>query len=151
MAPDYRGFGIHPIFHSARVLHKFILEGEAFAPYFGAIICPNAPSERNIAKAGFEGWENPPKALVTERAPYAGDDQKIQYYRFPKARLVDHAQLLLGQEARGLLERRVGENLEQVETHLVLETLKRYRAILVRLAAGDLSDFEPQPPKTHFS
>ncbi|MDQ0466567.1 hypothetical protein QO010_004362 [Caulobacter ginsengisoli] len=137
---DYRGFGVHKVFHWARSLHKFILDRGGFEVYFGAIICPNDPSEANIAKAHFLPWDDPPSSLVTERQAYADPEngQSVKFYRLPKEALVEHAKQLLMQDKREILERRVNDTVEQVETHLMLETLRSYRRIVENLSQGDL-------------
>ncbi len=137
---DYRGFGVHKVFHWARSLHKFILDRGGFETYFGAIICPNPPSEANIVKAGFLPWDDVPASLVAERQSYADPaaGQSVQFYSLRKEALVEHAKCLLMQDKRELLERRTEAGVEQVETHLMLETLKSYRRIIEDLSQGNL-------------
>lgn len=61
---QYRGFGVHEVFHWARALHKFILDRGGFDVYFGAIIHPNEPSQKNLLRNGFVEWTDPPPMLT---------------------------------------------------------------------------------------
>jgi hypothetical protein len=134
---DYRGLSVHKIFHCARVLHEFILDRGGFVEYFGAIICPNPPSEANIQVAGFEPWPDPPTSLVAERAPYAKEGQEIRYFRFVEKNLQTAAKKLLTYANRGKLSRDINGGHEECQLVLDLQLLKRYRPILEGLAKGD--------------
>lgn len=90
ISENYQGLGLHRILHFVRALTAYINE-EDLSSYFGAIICPNPPSVKNIIRCGFVNWENPPEELVNERTIYAGDSETIEYFYLPKSELRTHA------------------------------------------------------------
>jgi hypothetical protein len=141
---EYRGFHIHRIFHAARSLHEFILDRGGFDEYFGAIIIPNDPSVKNIGLMGFEPWANPPRALVDERLAYATPPAEVAFFRLGIQALPLHAELLLNYLSIGHVSRVSPESgeLEQVELVLSIETIKRYKPQVLKIAAGELSEWE---------
>ncbi|MEQ1754684.1 MAG: hypothetical protein ABL973_11185 [Micropepsaceae bacterium] len=139
VAPSYRGFGIHKVFHHLRMLHEQVLDKNGCDAHFGAIICPNKESESNILKAGFEPWHEVPAALVNERAPFAKEGQEIRFFKFNKDNIVQQAALLLKAEYRGNVSRDYNGSNEAVPLVLDVELLKHYRPVIEQLARGDLS------------
>ena len=135
---DYRGFGIHKIFHAARSLHEFILDRGGFEHYFGAIILPNEPSVKNIQRMGFQAWPDPPTGLVQDRAHYAQSEEGIAYFRLLAEELPRHAEILLAYDSRGHVSRVNPETdeLEQVELILSIETIKRYKPLIEAIRTG---------------
>jgi hypothetical protein len=136
---DYRGFGVHKIFHCIRGLHEHFLDTGGFSTYFGAIITPNNPSEKNIRRMGFEVWENPPGSLVEIRNAYCDNGQKINFYKLPAASLPTMARTLIADSVRGSLTKSSNGDYETVELELRVELFKRYKSLLEKVASNDLS------------
>lgn len=135
VASTYRGYGLHKLFHSARALHKYLLDYRGFDHYFGAIICPNPNSEKNIVKAGFEAWADPPASLVSSRAGYADADQTIKFFRLPIEALSQHAKNLLEFEETGSVTH--SKTGEIAKLDMPIQLLRLYRVIVAKMANGD--------------
>lgn len=100
----HRGYGLHKVLHYIRALTAHHKEQE-ISVYFGAIICPNEPSVRNILACEFEPWGDPPHELITQRAPYAGPGESIEYFQLNRAKLKIHAQHLLNIKQKGFYKK----------------------------------------------
>ena len=135
VSPEYRGYGLHKIFHSARALHKFVFDRGGFDHYFGAILCPNPASEKNILKAGFTPWDNPPAGLVAAREPYEVDGMKVRYFELKPAALSDHAKNLLESAEIGSVTHAKTALIAKLD--LPIQLLRHYRLLVEKLANGD--------------
>ena len=133
--PEYRGFSLQKIFLWVRSLHKHILDRNGFDHFFCSIRVPNEHSVKNVLSAGFQRWESPPESLIDQRTvdPVSKGKLDVEFYRLPISSLRIHAEKLLAQELRGIVERRNGKVLDQVELHLSIEVLTRYRQIVTMI------------------
>ncbi len=106
VSTPYRGFSVHKLLHAARILTVKIMQAGAYDRIFGAIIAPNNPSKKNLLRAGFAIWSDPPAALRAERDPYAtGPGSQIEYFCFPDSALPALARFLLDVKRDGELTR----------------------------------------------
>ncbi len=134
------GFGFQRILHYARALHEFILD-YSYAAYFGTVVDGNTRSIRNIESIGFEKWPDPDPLLVAEKAKASKPGRKVEYYRLPNARLVDHAVALLQLEANPVLQRPDRNKPGAFETArltLDLEILNEHHPVVEQIAGGDI-------------
>jgi hypothetical protein len=136
VADEYKGFGLHKLFHAARALHKFINDRKGFDRYFAAIICPNDPSVRNCGTMGFTPWEDPPVSLVTAREQFAKAGQQVRYFQLSQPALVKHAQRLLECDVVGSLTNDRTGAICKLE--MAIQLLRLNRLTVQLIANGDL-------------
>jgi hypothetical protein len=136
---EYRGFGIHKIFHSIRILHEYITDKGGFTEYFCSIRVPNERSVENALKSGFQKWEDAPQFLQLDRNSSLRADQKIEFYRFnPDENIAKHAESILFHDEWHTMERadKITGAVECVEIHLSVELNKKYRPLLQAIVKG---------------